>query len=109
MFDPRFASCKKITTKAAKAFDVGKAFHTDREHGATAVKVGSDGVTMTLHGSPILWRKPDGSVWFTLAGWNTVTTRERLKPHVRVSNVKGVPHVNGNEIRADVWYEVPSK
>ena len=39
----------------------------------------TDGDTIWLHGNPIAWKTGDADVIaLTLAGWNTVTTRERL-------------------------------
>lgn len=38
----------------------------------------TDGETVWLHGNKIAWRLVDGSICMTLAGWNTVTTRDRL-------------------------------
>ena len=39
----------------------------------------TDGDTIWLHGNAIVWKTGDADVIaLTLAGWNTVTTRERL-------------------------------
>ena len=38
----------------------------------------TDGRRMYLHGNLIAERLADGSIWGTLAGWSTATTRERL-------------------------------
>ena len=38
----------------------------------------TDGTTLTYHGNTIAWWHEDGSLSLTLAGWGTVTTRERL-------------------------------
>ena len=41
-------------------------------------RTATDGESLTLHGNKIAWHNPDGSVSMTLAGWPTVTTRDRL-------------------------------
>ncbi len=52
---------------------------------------------VSLHGSTIAQRMPDRSWRFTLAGWNTPTTRSRLNAiayfcrHAGVWNKKGQP------------------
>src|SRR5579859_2216211 len=38
----------------------------------------STGATLLYHGNLIAERRADGSVWATLAGWNTVSTRARF-------------------------------
>lgn len=45
---------------------------------ATAKRTATDGYRVTLHGNKIAWCNADGSLSLTLAGWPTVTTRERL-------------------------------
>lgn len=45
---------------------------------AKAKRTETDGKTVYLHGNRIAWRNDDGSISLTLAGWPTVTTRERL-------------------------------
>ncbi len=61
---------RKETKKIAQAFARGEA--------AKAARTETDGRTVWLHGNRIAQREDDGSVWVTLAGWGTVTTRERL-------------------------------
>ena len=61
---------RKETQKIAQAFARGQA--------AKAARTETDGRTVWLHGNRIAQREDDGSVWVTLAGWGTVTTRERL-------------------------------
>lgn len=64
----------------------------------------TDGKTLWLHGYPIAWRNnfaPQDANWrFTLAGWNTATTRDRLNTlftllnlPIRVLSKKFEPHV----------------
>lgn len=61
---------RKITNEVVSAFLAGK----KKTSGNTA----TDGTILTLHGNLIAERMPDGSIYATLAGWPTVTTRERL-------------------------------
>ena len=61
---------RKITEKVVEAFIAGR-----------KCKVGNtttDGVVLRLHGNLIAEKRPDGAIVATLAGWPTVTTRERL-------------------------------
>jgi hypothetical protein len=60
----------KVTNEVVGAFLKNR----KRKVGNTA----TDGTTLTLHGNLIAQRMPDGSIMATLAGWPTVTTRERL-------------------------------
>lgn len=60
---------RKVTKKIANAF-----------HNEEKLKVSNtytDGQAVWLHGNKIIERRQDG-IWFTLAGWNTNVTRERL-------------------------------
>jgi hypothetical protein len=68
----------------------------------------TDGETMFLHGNPIA-RLKDKNLILSLAGWNTVTTRERINGllmslglHCFVCQRKGEPYVfrsaHGQEI-----------
>lgn len=61
---------RKETRKIAEAFARGQA--------AKAARTETDGRTVWLHGNRIEQREDDGSVWVTLAGCCTATTRERL-------------------------------
>lgn len=45
---------------------------------ASAARTMTDGQSVFLHGNQIAKRDERGAVWVTLAGWPTVTTRERL-------------------------------
>jgi hypothetical protein len=65
------------------------------------------GDTLFLHGNPIIQVRDDG-VYIQTAGWNTITTKERLNglPNVRVYTNKKQLHLNGspwdgNWIRVD--------
>lgn len=70
---------RQETQKIAEAWWLG--------HSANAARTTTDGTTVYLHGNAIAWRG-DGGYYFTLAGWATVTTRERLNG---ILNVMGAP------------------
>ena len=61
---------RKETYKIAKAFLEGRP--------AKASRTSTDGQTVWLHGNRIAYRDEDGHLCITMAGWPTVTTRERL-------------------------------
>lgn len=46
----------------------------------------TDIIIISLHGSDIVFLYPDGTIEFTLAGWPTVTTRERVNHFLRRTN-----------------------
>ena len=61
---------RKITKKVVEAFLAGK-----------SCKVGSTSTTghsLFLHGNLIAWKIADGTIAANMAGWGSVTTRERL-------------------------------
>lgn len=57
------------STKIAKAFFIGKPARTKNTE--------TNGTTVWLHHNAIAWWS-DGVIHFSLCGWNTVTTRDRL-------------------------------
>jgi hypothetical protein len=60
---------RKVTEKTVRAF-------ADRKP-ASVANTRTDGSAYFLHGNKIAeWR--NGALWITSAGWNTVTTRDRL-------------------------------
>lgn len=61
---------RKVTQQIADAFKAGKS--------KTVGNTSTDGQTVTLHGNVIAKRTPYGAVMVTLAGWGTVTTRDRV-------------------------------
>jgi hypothetical protein len=73
---------RKESLKIARAFAAGVA--------ASAARTSTDGQAMFLHGNRIAQREADGSIWVTLAGWGTVTTRDRVNTlcHVLGSGVR---------------------
>lgn len=58
----------------------------------------TDGTTLFLHGNAIARHTPQG-IEITMAGWETVTTRERLNgiPGVSVNQSKGEQYLNGKK------------
>ena len=67
---------RKESLKIATAFAAGVA--------ASAARTRTSGDAVYLHDNLIAQREEDGSVWVTLAGWPTVTTRDRLNTLCRV-------------------------
>lgn len=60
---------------------------------------------MYLFGNKIAWVEGN-KLFFTLCGWNTVTTRSRLNAlGVLVSQINGVPVWNGQELDVNGVYE----
>ena len=73
----------------------------------TRVQNDANGVAVYLHGNLIFCRKNDGSRFFTLAGWNTTTTRSRLRAlGVDVRQKAGRAIYNGAEINNRNFYDV---
>jgi hypothetical protein len=79
---------RKITQKAYSAFMLNKNFKS----GNTEVINNS----ILLHGNKILWRDENRIFW-SLCGWNTVVTRERLSPFVQITCRNRIPYVNNIE------------
>jgi hypothetical protein len=67
---------RKESLKIARAFAAGVA--------ASAARTRTDGQAVYLHDNLIAQRGTDGSIWVTLAGWGTVTTRDRVNTLCRV-------------------------
>ena len=61
---------RKVTRETVEAFVAG--------HKRTVGNTTTDGTVLLLHGNRIAERMPDGSIYATLAGWESPTTRERL-------------------------------
>jgi hypothetical protein len=95
---------RKITEQIANAFARGMNY----AQGNTMTAEGN----IYLHGNKIIKTESDG-VYMSLAGWNTVTTRERLNG---VSSELGYkasftqknfePYLNNKPINDDTWYKV---
>ena len=89
---------RKVTEQIKRAFEQG-----------TSLKVGNtetDGKTVWLHGNAIIKRDPQGFVRWSLAGWNTPTTRERVNGIVNagVHQVDFEPVLNGEVIDSSDWF-----
>jgi len=89
---------RKVTETIKEAFEQG-----------ISKKVGNtetDGQTVWLHGNPIVKRDPDGLVRWSLAGWNTPTTRERVNgiANANVCQVEFEPVLNGQVIDSFDWF-----
>ena len=86
---------RKVTQHTVNAFLEGRKL--------TEGNTRTDGDTLLLHDNAIAQHRHDQqhpgnrSLWITLAGWNTQTTRERLNglPGVRVTTKKGQTYLNG--------------
>ena len=61
---------RKTTQRIKDAFDNGQSL--------TVNNTRTDGTSVYLFGNEIVRRDANGKVYATLAGWNTVTTRERV-------------------------------
>ena len=73
----------------------------------TEVQNDANGTAVYLHGNLIFCRKNDGGRFFTLAGWNTTTTRSRLRAlGVDVRQRGGRAIYNGGEINTYKFYNV---
>ena len=84
---------RKITKEAYQAFINKKPYKKSN----TAVQVLEDGaVILSLHGNSIE-KQVDETLSITTAGWQTVTTKERLNafPDVFIKQKKGVWYLNG--------------
>ena len=76
----------------------------------TQVKVNGNEVEVYLHGN-LICKKQGGVASFTLAGWNSNTTRSRLRAlgvSVRCCDYTPQMEVNGEwvDIRSNEWYNV---
>lgn len=73
----------------------------------TAVVVDKDNGTITvkLHGNPIYIHTITGKHYVTCAGWNSNTTRSRLRAlGFYVVSKDFTPHLNGAPVDSDSWY-----
>jgi len=89
---------RKVTQQIKQAFEQG-----------ISLKVGNtktDGKTVWLHDNAIVKRDPDGLIRWSLAGYNTPTTRERVNgiANAGVHQVKFEPVLNGEEIDPYDWF-----
>ena len=94
---------RKVTEQIKNAFEQG-----------TSLKVGNtetDGKTVWLHGNAIVKRDPDGLVRWSLAGWNTPTTRERVNgiANAGVHQVNFEAILNAQIINSFDWFASNTK
>ena len=95
---------RKIEQKMAAAVAAKKSFSESN----TRVEVDDEKtVRVYLFGNCIYRVNADGRRTFTLAGWNTVTTRSRLNAlGVNVQQRKKAPYYGEDRISRVHWYEV---
>lgn len=97
---------RKILTELAEAIRARRPFNAGNTTYSPA-----DG-TVRLHGNLIARGLHIGAPQFSLAGWNTPTTRGRISAvaqavgrAITVHNVKGVAHANGVPIVDEIcWF-----
>ena len=99
---------RKITEQAAAAFMAGRNWKS----GNTRTECEADVTTMYLHDNAIARLHHAGpyvgQIQVTLAGWPTVTTRERLNgiPGVDVYQRNHEQYINGEPMPTSEWVEV---
>lgn len=93
---------RKVTKLAENAFNKGLEF----KQGNTQVIVAGEDVQLFLHGNLIASRRLyRGTVQFSLCGWPSVTTRERLKAAgIDIHQKDGVQYCNSVAIDPDKIY-----
>lgn len=89
---------RTITRKAKDAFLYGLTFKQSN----TTVKNNA----LFLHGHKILWKNERGNFCFCLCGYNTLTTRERLKAFLPIKVKRGKLYWDNIEINAKDAYEL---
>lgn len=106
---------KKIDSWTLEALKNGEGVYCNDN---TVVRIAPDGVKVVeLFGNKILYINCHGNLFFTLAGWNTPTTRARLNAilndyNIGVTSRGGVPYLCGRvfvdalKIEAGAWYKV---
>ena len=74
--------------------------------GNTTVECSNGNVWVRLHGN-LIYKEFEGVKSFTLAGWNTVTTRSRLNAlGVDVRQKNWEPVYDGKVISSYSWYNI---
>ncbi len=84
---------RKITADAIRAFRNNQSFKRDN----TKVVILQTGRYLCLHGSVIAEMDSNGDLWINDAGWQTVTTKERLNgfPTVNIHQTNFQWFLNG--------------
>lgn len=74
--------------------------------GNTIVSAAPDrSIVVTLHGNVIARRTPMGHWSYTLAGWDTPTTRSRVRAlGANLTSKNGRRYANGVEVSASDWF-----
>ena len=90
---------RKVTRETVYAFLRRESLKMSNTH--------TDGTTLYLHDNAIARFDDKGQLWITTAGWNTVTTRERLNglPGVSVFVRRGRLHLNDEPWNGD-WVRI---
>lgn len=89
---------RKITQKAKDAFNFGYNFHE------TNTRVENN--ALYLWGNKILWKNERGNICFSLCGWDTPTTCERLRAFLPLTRKKGVLYWENTKINEYKKYEL---
>ena len=94
---------RKVTEQIKQAFE--------RRESKKIGNTRTDGNTVWLHGNAIVKRDLDGLVRWSLAGWNTPTTRERVNgiANAGVHQVAFEPVLNGQVIDSSDWFASNTK
>lgn len=90
---------------------MARKFMNDESYRLSNSEVRTDYIStrLYLHNNLIAKKeKATGKIEVSMAGWNTVTTRERLNglPNVRVTQKDFIPYLNGKEIDPYEWYAI---
>ena len=94
---------RQVTQEIVRAFLDG----TNKKVSNSEVHADCTGVYMYLFWNLIAKRVGERTQ-VTLAGWNTVTTRERLNglPKCSVTTKQGQAYINGNPVADDEWVQL---
>ena len=92
---------RDITFEAIQAFNNNKNFKKSN----TQVKADTTGTYLYLWGN-LIARKVGNRIQVTLAGYNTVTTRERLRGLCNCYTKKGIPYINGKQVTSTEWVQL---
>jgi len=83
---------RAITEKAFQAFRQ----NCPTKLSNTEIRVNGQNTTLELHGNPIARKnRESGTVEICTGGWDTPTTKERLRPFGHAYHVKGELYLNG--------------
>lgn len=93
---------RKISQEAINAFMNYQKFSKSN----TTVIYYNKNACLYLHGNLIAVRNRIGRIFFSLAGYPSNTTRERLNaiPNLSVKQIQGNQFANGVEISSKKWY-----